>query len=124
MQYLTVGTREITQELFMNVEDTDKESIKPRGGLWLTRYDSQFDDYNEWVDYMIANPVTLYYKSRNYSMWEQPCSLVTLHDNANIYQLNGQENFDYLRTNYPLANDKFSYEQISHVYDGMFVDMY
>ena len=123
MNYLTVGTREITEELFKEVEDTDKDNIKPRGGLWLTKYDQLYGDYNEWVDYMISDPVTLYYKSRNFSMWKQPCSLVTLSDTANIYQLNSQESFDYLKSNYPLDNGKFSYEAISHIYDGIFVDL-
>ena len=50
MQYLTVGTREIKRELFREIEDTENTNIKPRGGLWLTKYENEH--YNEWVDYI------------------------------------------------------------------------
>ena len=122
MKYLTVGTSEIENELFRNVEDTEPSNIKPKGGLWLTKYYS--DRYNEWVDYILEDPVALYYKSRGNSIWEQPCSLVTLNDSANILMLDNKEIFEYLKKNYPLADDKFSYEAISHIYDGIYVDMY
>ena len=122
MKYLTVGTREITQELFRNVEDTEPNNIKPRGGLWLTKYHSEF--YNEWVDFILDDPVILFYKNRQNSIWEQPCSLVTLNDSAKIFCLDSKQNLDYLRCTYPLDNDKFSYQAISNIYDGIYVDMY
>ena len=122
MKYLTVGTREITKELFRPIEDVNG-SIKPRGGLWLTEYNELYNSYNDWVDFLISNPVVFFYKSRNYSMWEQPCSLVTLKENANIFYLQSKENLEYLINNYPLDN-KFSYQEISYVYDGVFIDIF
>ena len=110
MKYLTVGTSEIRDDLFVKPEDTIATSVKPRGGLWLTQYHDE--RYNEWVDYILEDPVVLYYKSKGHSIWEQPCSLVTLKETANIFVLDSKESLDYLKQNYPLDDDKFSYEQI------------
>lgn len=122
MKYLTVGTREIKRQLFKEIEDVDG-SIKPRGGLWLTEYNELHRNYNDWVDFLIYNPVVFFYKSRNYNMWAQPCSLVTLKEDANIFYLQSKENLDYLIRNYPRQNS-FSYQDICHIYDGIFVDMF
>lgn len=122
MQYLTVGTREIKGELFNEVEDTECTNIKPRGGLWLTRYENE--SYNEWVDYLLEDSVALVYKSRGDSIWRQPCSLVTLNESANVFNLSCKKDLDFLKENYPLADNKFSYQEISHLYDGIYVDMY
>ena len=122
MKYLTVGTSEIKDEIFRKVEDTDATSVKPRGGLWLTKYEN--DHYNEWVDYLLEDPIAFYYKSTGSSVWEQPCSLVTLNDSANLFILNSKDALEYLKRNYPLDDDKFSYQAISNIYDGIYVDMY
>lgn len=122
MKYLTVGTSEITRERFMNVEDREDDIIKPRGGLWLTKYHD--NRYNEWVDYLLEDSIAFYYKSKGHSLWEQPCSLVTLNESANIYALKDSEGLNFLKKNYPLHSDKFSYEAISHNYDGIYVDVY
>ena len=122
LKYLTVGTSEITRERFMNIEDTEGANIKPRGGLWLTKYHNE--GYNEWVDFLLEDPTTFYYKSKGHSIWEQPCSLVTLNESANIYTLKDNDGLTFLKKNYPLHDDKFSYEAISRLYDGIYVDMY
>lgn len=124
MKYLTVGTSEITRDLFKKVEDTEATNMKPRGGLWFTKYDESYSNYNEWVDYIIENPTVLYYKSKGHSIWQQPCSLVTLKEPAKLFYLNSKDSLNHLRNNYPLEDRKFSYEAISQVYDGLFVDMY
>ena len=95
MKYLTVGTDEIVKDLFREVEDTESSSMKPRGGLWLTKYENEH--YNEWVDYLLEDSVAFYYKSSEHSLWEQPCSLVKLNEDANIYQLESQMSLDYLK---------------------------
>jgi len=128
MHYLTVGTSEITRDLFRKVENAAGDNMKPRGGLWLTIYNELYDDYNEWVDYLLEDSTAFYYKSRNYngqnySMWNQPCSLVTLKDDANIYVLDSKEKLDSLREKHPIADGKFSYIDMSQIYDGIFVDM-
>ena len=50
MQYLTIGTDEITEEKFRAIQDR-KDSIKPTGGLWLTEYKNE--KYNSWVNFML-----------------------------------------------------------------------
>ena len=122
MQYLTVGTNEIKRELFREVEDTSPSNIKPRGGLWLTKYENEC--YNEWVDYILEDSVALVYKSKGDSIWKQPCSLVTLNDGANVFNLHCKKDLDFLKQNYPLADNKFSYQEISHLYDGIYINMY
>ena len=122
MKYLTVGTNDITYKLFRKIEDTDDSSMKPRGGLWLTEYNSK--NYNDWVEFIINDPVVFYYKSRHYSMWKQPCSLVTLKDDVNLFNLSNKSDLNYLIERYPLGNQKFSYQQISDYYDGIFINMY
>ena len=87
MEYLTVGTSEIKRDLFVPIKDGDEPSIKPTGGIWLTKYDSQYENYNEWVDYLIDNPNVLFYKSLAYDIWKQPCSLVKLNDDSKIFSL-------------------------------------
>ena len=122
MKYLTVGTNEITRELFRNIEDTDASSMKPRGGLWLTKYENEY--YNEWIDYLLEDSVTFYYKSKGSSIWEQPCSLVTLNESANILKLADNDTLNLLKKKYYLDDDKFSYQALSRNYDGVYVDMY
>ena len=120
MKYLTVGTRKISYELFSPVMDVC-EQIKPIGGLWLTEYNEAHKNYNVWVEYLINNPQVLFYMSRNYSMWENPCSLVTLKDNTNIFYLKNKEDLKYLIVNYPHNNGNFSYQQISNIYDDSLI---
>ena len=123
MRYLTVGTSEITREKFVPVEDTEPVNMKPRGGIWLTQYNEQYNDYNEWVDYLIDNPTVLFYKSRGHSMWKQPCSLVTLKEQSNLFYLDDDDKLNYLMKKYPMDDKKFSYQAISDLYDGIFVNL-
>ncbi len=118
MKYLTVGRDELTT--VRKVEDT--ETIKPRGGLWLTKYENEH--YNEWVDYILEDTVALVYKSRGSSIWKQPCSLVTLKESANIFTLNDADSLSFLKDRYPQVDNKFSYSELSKDYDGIYVDMY
>ena len=116
MQYLTVGTSEIREDLFCKIEDTG--TIKPKGGLWLTIYDPRYKNYNAWVDFILDDPITFFYKNRGTSIWEQPCSVVTLKEDARIFELDSQESLT-------LLNEKYagSYDLLSKDYDGMFVHM-
>ena len=122
MQYLTVGKRDFVYDSFRGVEDTDENSLKPVGGVWLTQYNNQY--YNEWVEFILDDPVLLVYKNKGSSIWKQPCSLVTLKESANIFNLANQNDLDYLKQRYPLPGDKFSYKAMSSIYDGIFVNMY
>lgn len=123
MEYLTVGTKEILNDLFIPVTDKLVNSVKPYGGLWLTEYDSKYKNYNVWVDFLINNPDILFYKSHSSNIWCQPCSLVTLKENANIFKLESDSSLEYLLNNYQLNNGRFSYQSLSHNYDGIYVDI-
>ena len=123
MEYLTVGTSDIKRDLFVPIKDGIELSIKPTGGIWLTIHDSKYDNYNPWVDYLVNNPDVLFFKSRGHDLWNQPCSIVTLNKDSNIYTLDNANDYEYLINNYPLGNDKFSYELMSHNYDGIYVDV-
>lgn len=121
MEYLTVGTDQITKELFVPVKDGGKALFKPDGGLWLTEYNT--DSYNEWLDFLIDNPTVFFYKNRSLNIWRQPCSLVILNKNSKIYRLFDDGSYDFLRYNYPLDTSRFSYEKLAKEYDGIFVDV-
>lgn len=124
MKYLTVGTDEIREDLFKRVEDTDsKVSMKPRGGLWLTEHDENMPNFNRWVDFMLIRPSILFNKSvdgRNPFL--QPCSVVTLENNCNLYVLHNEQSLDYLMKCFG-SKDKISYEELSKYYDGIYVDI-
>lgn len=123
MEYLTVGTSEIKRDLFVPIKDGDEPSIKPTGGIWLTKYDSQYENYNEWVDYLIDNPDVLFYKSLAYDIWKQPCSLVKLNDDSKIFSLENTDGFEYLINTFKKDSDYFSYEIMSQHYDGIYIDI-
>ncbi len=123
MKYLTVGTNEIKRDLFRKVEDTDLvNSMKPRGGMWFTEYDKNIKNYNSWVDFMMARPNILFYKNRGSNPLIQPCSIVTLNSDVNIYALHNGPTLDYLLKCFPYK-DKFSYEMLSRYYDGIYVNL-
>lgn len=128
MEYLTVGTNNIKRDLFVPISDKNGSSIKPKGGLWLTRHDSRYSGYNEWVDYLMDNPSVLFYKSMgykntDYNIWNQPCSLVKLTDDSKIFTLEDTGGYEFLMSKYPQGNSYFSYEAMSQDYDGIFVDV-
>ena len=116
-KYLTVGTNNISKDLFRSVVD---DGIKPRGGLWLTVY--KYNNFNEWVDYLLMQRYLLFYKSCGNNPFNQLCSVVTLKDNANIYLLNSRNDLKYLFYNYPYY-DNFSYNELSKYYDGIYVNL-
>ncbi len=119
MKYLTLGTDTITEEKFREIKDRE-DKIKPTGGLWLTEQ-TEGVNYNQWIDFIIWRKHLLYYKyNKGTSIWTQPCSIVTLKDNSNIYQVREKEHLDILLKNYP-KDWKFSYQELSKDYDGLFI---
>ena len=121
MEYLTVGTDKITREKFVPITDDSTTYYKPAGGLWLTRHMPEYPGYNEWVDYLIDNPRLLYFKSKSKNIFSQPCSVVTLVRDANIYTLDSDDSFKYLMTHFNRDDKMFSYEKLSREYDGIYV---
>ena len=123
MKYLTVGTDEIKENLFREVTDTNlKMSMKPVGGLWLTEFDENMKNYNRWVDFMLCRPNILFYKSKGDNPFIQPCSVVSLKSDTKLYVLHNDQTLDYLMKCFPYQ-DKFSYEELSKYYDGIYINL-
>lgn len=123
MEYLTVGRDEINKELIQPIHDSTRPNhLKPTGGIWLSRHFPEYPNYNDWVDYLVNNPNVLFYKSHKHNLWLLPCSVVGLKEDAKIYNLGSLEEFNYLVENYPLDDKMFSYEKLSEVYDGIYID--
>ena len=123
MKYLTVGTKDISEELFRPVTDTNlSKSMKPTGGLWFTEYDENIKNYNRWVDFMICRPHILFYKSQGSNPFVQPCSAVSLKSDSSLYVLHNDQTLDYLMKCFPL-DGKFSYKELSKYYDGIYVNL-
>ena len=124
MYYLTVGTREIREDLFREIADSKLNgSIKPSGGLWLTRYDIKYPFYNEWVDYILSHPNILFYKNREGSPFCQPCAVVDVDDDAKIYSLMSKGDYDELVRCYGDVNGRFSFEELSKEWDGIYINI-
>ena len=127
-RYLTVGTNNISKDLFLPIEDIKSEKknstgniIKPSGGLWMTKFHEVYPHYNEWVDYILVHTHLLFYKNNDRNPFVQPCSVVKLNDGAKIFVLDSREKLNYLKAKYPHPISFFSYEKLSKDYDGIFV---
>ena len=127
MKYLTVGTDEIRSDLFRNVETTElADSMKPAGGMWFSEYNKSGS--NEWVRFMMNHIYIWFYKNNNIRVngyvdpFAKPCSLVSLKNDVHLYTLHNSQSLDYLMKYFP-ANGKFSYEELSKYYDGIYVDL-
>lgn len=124
MQYLTVGTNFISEDLFRNITDSKFfDFIKPNGGLWLTRYDFENPNFNLWVDYMLSHLHLFFYKGVDKNVFQKPCSIVTLKDNANIFYLNSIDKYNYLVQKFPNGMGSFSYEKMVSFFDGIYIDL-
>ncbi|MCI6266226.1 MAG: hypothetical protein MR598_05205 [Erysipelotrichaceae bacterium] len=125
MTYLTVGTSEILKKSFIPIQDSIlNSSIKPSGGLWMTEFDVNLPTYNCWVDYILEHPYILFYKNKSKNPFHQPCSIITLKQNAKIFYLSTKEQYKYLLQNYQKERDKFSFEKLSNDYDGIYINLF
>lgn len=124
-RYLTVGTNDIKTDIFRKIQDSPLNgSIKPSGGLWLTDFNLSFPNYNSWVDYILSHPYILFYKNKSSDPFIQPCSIISLKDNVNIFYLSNLEQYEFLIKNYDKNKNRFSFEQLSHYYDGIYIDLF
>lgn len=122
MDYLTVGTNDITRELLHDVSDRDDNYLKPCGGLWLSEH-LGYKTYNAWMDYLLSHPSVFWLKNCFDNLWRQPCSLVKLKDDSNIFILDSEAKFAYLVNAYSRNNNFFSYQKLAFDYDGIYVDI-
>ena len=124
-KYLTVGTDKIDEDMFVAISDSNAHSmVKPSGGLWLTEFNTDYPNYNCWLDFLLhSKRNVLFYKSIGINPFKQPCCVVSLKSEANIYRLDSDDSYKYLIDNYGNGNGGFSYEKISHDYDGIFINL-
>ena len=123
MQYLNVGTSVIDNKKFIQVNNIDNELMKPSGGMWFTKYQNEYKNYNEWVDFLIDNPNILFFKNHSSNIWQQSCLLITLNKDSKIYTLDSYDSWQYLLKTYPYNETKFSYQKLSKEFDCIYVDI-
>ena len=116
-KYLSVGKSTLNSNLFMNIKNN---GIKPLGGLWATKQDTQKRNFNEWIEQIFENPTILFFRYNN----KLDSILLTLEDNANIFILKTQKDLEFLKINFPSENGLIDYETISKCYDGLFINIH
>lgn len=125
MNYLSIGTSEICEKRFRSVQNSSLQgSIKPSGGLWFTRFDPNFSFYNEWVDFVLEHLHILFYKSTKENCFCWPCIMISLQSDAKIFYLCDFQSYQYLVSHYKFGRNRFSFEQLSHDYDGIYIDLF
>ena len=125
MTYLTIGTDHLLEEYRQKIMDSNvKCNLKPLGGLWLTKYDDKYPNYSSWMDYLLENIHIMYYKNKQTDLFLQKGVLVTLNNNAKIFELKDRESLAYLINNYQDNEGRISYEKLSRDYDGIDVSVY
>ena len=128
MKYLNFGISEICEDKFNKINNTNaQDDIKPIGGLWFSKQDEEINNFNKWIDFIIYCEQHLFFYKYNKPNqpvnWEQPCALMTLKENANIYNIDSNDKYTYLLKNYPYNNNRFSYKELSKDYDGLYIDL-
>lgn len=120
-KFLSVGTASLNHQLFWPVDEPlNSKSIKPYGGLWLTLHEKDY--YNSWVDLLTSHPHLLFFKYEN--PVRIPAVLVTLRQNARIFNLNNYDDFLFLKKNYPHSNFLLSYKAMAKDYDGVYFNLF
>ena len=125
MKYLTLGTDEITEEKFRTIQDRE-DSIKPKGGLWLTEQPEEHTaiNFNRWIDFIFSkgHRNIFFDKYSPQYNWKIPCSLVTLKEDSKIFKLDNKKQLQYLIDNYK-SDNLFTIKGLSEQYDGIFIKL-
>lgn len=119
MNYLSIGTNNISSELFLEIKNRD--GFKPTGGLWATAHDNKYVNYNEWAEYLCSHPYLIFYQHYE-NPYLLPAIYFTLKDNSNIFIIDSIEKIKFLKSKYPY-NNWINYEKMSQDYDGIFVNI-
>lgn len=133
-EYITIGNPVITKDIFRNIlRPLDNYNYKPIGGLWASEFISQLYGICPWYNYLleargIANCISQYKDLTK-------ASIFTLKENANILKITSQVQIEELSKQYPSyhhilnnyteitpQNTIFDFEEISKIYDGIYVD--
>ena len=121
-QFFHYGTKDIYEDLMQKVSDSSElGKYKLSGGLWLSNYQ---DNYRlETIEKILRNDSPDLWKIKE-SMHAKG-ALITLKENANIFHLDSDEKFNYLKEKYPSDTKEnfFSFEKLSKDYDGISMDV-
>ena len=122
--YLTVGTDLIKRDLFRKVQNSSNtDTVKPSGGLWLTDFNINYPNYNSWVDYILNYNYILFYKNKEINPFIQPCSVVSLKEDASIFYLTDLKQYNFLVRAYGNGKDFINFEKLAEYYDGIYIDL-
>lgn len=124
--YLHVGHNEVNPLTFRQIQDgqlINNKLSKPRGGLWLTNQEKDNTIGNEWVEFLSWHPNEAIYLHHLQENGTMKCLLVSLKDKAKIFNLDNNEQLNYLIEKYP-NEQLFSYEALSKDYDGIYLNIY
>ena len=127
MKYFNFGINEIREDKFNPIDNSKAiDDIKPIGGLWATKHNEEYKDFNKWIDFILYYNKHLFFYKYNKAdglvNWHQPCSLITLTDKANLFNLTDIDKYNYLLKKYPYDNNRFSYKDLSKNYDGLYIE--
>ena len=97
--------------------------LKPHGVIWATKYNFEYKDYNEWIDYLISNPHLLFFKNHG-NAYNKDCFIFALKDNANILMINDGKTLNNIINKYNYNNEFIDFVSLSKDYDGFFMNVY
>ncbi len=124
-EYITIGIKTITKELFRNVlRPLDNQTFRPDGGLWASDYRPY--TISPWLQYLINNQEYYSHKDINNA------TIFELKKEANILTINDHVTLKNIIEKYPsyhhslnyLYGDKSSinFELLSRDYDGLYLN--
>lgn len=118
--FFTIGYDNLNEHLFWEIDEPAfGNPFKPYGGLWLTKYNTNY--YNDWADYLGSHPYILTFHYEHPT--RLPASLVTLKPDAKIFNFTSKKDLEFLQNKYPATSFPFSYVALSKDYDGIFFDL-
>lgn len=120
LTYLSVGTAKILPELFKPIKNGNP---KPTGGIWATKQNLDLLNYNDWVDFLSWNPSILFYKSKSENPFIIPAVLITLNENAKVFNLGTKADLEYLKETFKTEDNWIDFEKMSLIYDAIYVNL-
>lgn len=119
-KFISIGTDQILADLEQPIKNN---GTKPIGGLWASPYYPEYPNYNPWMEYMLNNIHILFYKRHGQDPFNIPAAVITLNDNANIFQLANIDALNFLKQNYPTPDGWIDFEKMALDFDGIYIDV-
>ena len=97
-------------------------SLKPNGVIWATKYNFEYKDYNEWIDYLTSNTHILFFKN-NIDLYNRKCFIFAFKEEAKILVINDSITLNNLINKYNYNNNSIDFIALSKDYDGYYIDV-